>query len=705
MLKFGTFLLFICFIMNASNSFGGKIDKGFEKLAIYDYFAAKKYFTKSLKKKTSPAAFGLATIYSRNDNPFYSLDSAYKYVNQANDFYPELKEAFVIKYAVYGYSKSAIDSLKQLISTGFFKKIVEMNVVSEYQRFIEMHPFANEFKTAVFKRDSLAFSIAKSSNNSRAFQSFSESYPTSEFAVEANDYLMKAQYAETTTPGTLSSYELFLAAYPKNKYRDEAEDKVYQMVTKPNTIESLDKFIENYPANRNVNAAWGRLYQLNVFEYSAENISKFSEKYPDYPFLADLQFDLTQIDNVLFPFETNGKFGFMDAAGKVVIDPKYESVAPFKEGLALVSQKNKFGFINKKGELVIDCDYDSGLDFEKGRAIVEKSDRFGMIDRTGVVLIQTDFKDLGNLSENLIYGLKDSLYGYYNSLGHQVVGERFTEAFSFSNGLAKVEEKGLQAYINEKGKYVVHPAFKEIDFYNDSLLIYSDGESYGLMKRTCEIVVPNKYEAIGKPSEGLAIFVLDEYLGYLNERGEVVIPAVYDLIPNYLEKCQFNEGAAVVSKDDFYGIINSKGKEIIPFKYDNLGDWSELIAANKKGKWGYINRANAMIVNPIYDWAESFKNGVGLVEQTSLSGAINAKGEKIVETAYNNVELVNKSFLIVNNGALFGLTSVKGETLLPMIYQSMRVYDENYLILENTEGISYFDCKAKSRLQLTNLDE
>jgi hypothetical protein len=705
MLKIRTYILCISFILSTFISFGGKIEKGFYRLKIYDYFSAKNYFEKSLKRKTSPAAFGLATIYSRNDNPFYSLDSAYVYIQKAEVTFPKMKEAWLVQYSVYGFSKNAIDSLKQVISTCFFKRTIELNSVSKYQQFIEMHPFSNEFKDAVFKRDSLAFSIAKSENNSLAFAYFLSAYPTSEFASDANDFLMKSQYSETTKAGTLQSYETFLNAFPLNNYKEEAEEKVYQMVTKPNTIVSLEKFITSYPENHKLNAAWGRLYQLNVFEYSSESITQFSTKYPDYPFLEDLQFDLDQMGNKLFPYQRSGKFGFMNDDGVSVIAPNFSTVAPFKEGLAIVSKNGKYGYINKKGEIVIDLYYDSGLDFEKGRAIVGISERYGMIDRTGSVLIEPHFKDLGNLSEDLIYGLKDSLYGYYNSLGQQVVGERFTEAFSFSNGLAKVEEKGLQAYIDEKGKYVVHPAFEEIEFFSDSLLVYGDGESYGLMKRTCEIVVPNKYEKIGKLSDGLAIFVFDEYLGYLNSRGEVVIPAMYDLVPNYLDQCQFGDGAAVVSKDEMFGIINSKGKEIVPFKYNNLGKWSDLIAADKNGKWGYINRANVMVIPPTFDFAESFVGVVGLVEQTSLSGAINKKGDKIVETGYNNVEFVNKAFLIVNNGALYGLTSSSGENLLPMIYRSIRVFDDNYLILENNEGLSYFDCTTKFLLTLNKTDE
>lgn len=685
------FILFLL-VVTPIQLLGNKIDNGFKALQIYDYFKAKSNFEKSVKSKPSVASFGLAIIYYRNDNPFHSLDSAYRYIQLAKNEFPNTKPQSILRYTIYGFSEQAIDSLRQLISTKFYQLALNENTVQGFQNFISTNSWAVEVPQAMDKRDSLAFERAKATHTSMAYADFITNYPASKLVDTARDGLMKSQYEETTKSGKLESYVLFLNAYPDNTYSVEAEDKVYELETKENTIASLEHFLRTYPTNHNENIAWERLYQLSVFDYNAENIAEFAKKYPEYPNLEKLQIDLNLIGYQLYPTERNGKFGFIDTAGVVVISPVYSSVNSFHEGMALVSKDGKFGYINKKGEIVVPLQFTGGLDFEQGRAIVEKSERFGMIDRTGMVIIEPEFEDLGVISDDLIYGLKDSLYGYYNTSGKQVIAERFSEAFSFNNGLAKVEEKGLQAYIDVRGKYVVHPAFEEIEFFTDSLLVFGNGESYGLMKRTCEIVVPNKYDEIGVLSDGLAIVVSEDYLGYINARGEEIIEPIFDLIPNYLDRSQFRDGAAVVSKNDLFGIINTKGKEIIPFKYDELGSWGELISAKKKGKWGYINRANVMVINPIYDFAETFVGNVALVQELSLFGAISKNGDKIIETAYNNIEIVKNGYLIVNNGALYGIVNSKGATIVPMIYQSIRVFDENTLILTNTEGISYFDC-------------
>lgn len=695
--------LFLLSLLATFNIQAGRIENAFQALEIYDYFKAKKLFTKSIKSQEAVGSYGLATIFYRKDNPFHSIDSAYVYINRVKEKYPLIKANAKQRYHTY-INEEKIDSLRQLISTQFFEIALGQHSVDGYQLFIEQHGWAMEVPRAVYLRDSLAFESAKEKNNSMAYSTYISEYPVSEFIEEANRLLMQTQFDETTAPKTLESYELFLLAFPENSFRKKAESAVYEIVTKPNTIPALETFLEKYPDNHMRNTAWERLYHLSVYEYSAENIHAFAQKYPDYPHLEKLQLDLSFMEFILYPFEHNGLYGFMDSTGSAVIPAIYNSVSPFREGLALVSKDDQYGYINKKGEVVIDLVYSGGYDFEQGRAIIERYERTGMIDRTGMVVFEPEFKELGTISEGLIFGLKDSLYAYYDTSGKQVIPERFTEAFSFSDGKAKVEEKGLQAYIDKKGKYIVHPAFEEIDFFTDSLLIYGDGSTYGLMKPSCQIVVPNKYEKIGQVSEGLAIVVYDGSLGYINERGEEVIAPQFDLIPNYLNRSQFKEGSAVVAKNNNYGVINTKGKEIIPLKNEGIGNWAELTAVKRKGKWGFINRANQLVIPATFDHAESFVDNVALVQEMSLYGVIDKTGQKIIETGYNNIELAMNNYLIVNNGALYGVVSSKGEVVVPMIYRSIRIFDKNLLILTDKNGISYFDCSKKQLLK-PNEDE
>src|SRR5699024_728068 len=54
---------------------------------------------------------------------------------------------------------------------------------------------------------------------------------------------------------------------------------------------------------------------------------------------------------------TNGRFGFVDSVGKLVIQPEYSDVRLFKNGFAVVKKDGKYGVINTKNEVVVPFKY------------------------------------------------------------------------------------------------------------------------------------------------------------------------------------------------------------------------------------------------------------------------------------------------------------------------------------------------------------
>jgi len=55
----------------------------------------------------------------------------------------------------------------------------------------------------------------------------------------------------------------------------------------------------------------------------------------------------------LFPVEKEGKFGYIDKTGNVIIESQFDSAWDFSEGLARVSIEGKYGYIDDTGEYVI----------------------------------------------------------------------------------------------------------------------------------------------------------------------------------------------------------------------------------------------------------------------------------------------------------------------------------------------------------------
>jgi len=79
----------------------------------------------------------------------------------------------------------------------------------------------------------------------------------------------------------------------------------------------------------------------------------------------------------------NGKYGFIDHKGKIVIPFSYDELQEqFAEGLVGAKKGNKWGFISEKDKWVINPVYDEVVNFNKGVANVKKNGEWGFIDKT-----------------------------------------------------------------------------------------------------------------------------------------------------------------------------------------------------------------------------------------------------------------------------------------------------------------------------------
>lgn len=166
----------------------------------------------------------------------------------------------------------------------------------------------------------------------------------------------------------------------------------------------------------------------------------------------------------------NGKFGYIDTSGKVVIPYQFEDAQSFSEGLALAKMGGKWGYIDKTGKFVIKPEYYEVSSFSEGLAAVKMGGKLGYIDKTGKFAIPPQFDAAYQFSEGLAMVMNwqgDSQtagkFGAIDKTGKMVIKPQFQFVESFSEGLAMVtipnpDNLGFAyGYIDKTGKYVIYP--------------------------------------------------------------------------------------------------------------------------------------------------------------------------------------------------------------------------------------------------------
>lgn len=226
--------------------------------------------------------------------------------------------------------------------------------------------------------------------------------------------------------------------------------------------------------------------------------------------------DTAPFGEKLIAVKKNGKWGYMDVKGKMVIQPKFQKAHNFFEGLANVKINGKWGYINNKGQVVIKAEYDdAAYQFVNGYAQVSKNGKWGNIDKEGKVVIPITYQDTNDYSEGLILVKQDGKYGYINIQNEMVIEPQFTEAYSFKDGLAGVKKNGKWGYIDTKGELVISYKYPEGFSFEDGVAVVMNNDYfYGVINKSGNTVIPFKYLYLTYPQNGLVGYYYENQKGY-----------------------------------------------------------------------------------------------------------------------------------------------------------------------------------------------
>ncbi len=680
--------------MLSNLAFSANIKKGFQALEIKDYFKAKKIMTKQLKYNTSPAGFALATIFSRNDNPFYNIDSAYRYVMIADSTWNFTKERKKQKWAIYGWTRSGIDSLKLQISSQLYQIAYQQNSVESYSRFLTRNPWSLEYDKALYSRDSLAFHQAVAINSSSSYKAFMDKYPTSSFYEIAKQNYFHSQFIELTGDGSLESYKEFVKKFPNSPLRYEADSMIYHFVTQANDFDAYKDFVENYATNKLIKKAWREFYQVFLFDYSKERMQEFLQLFPNNPIVKEIKEDILWYDSILLPFENNGLYGLMNSDGYPVVDARFSYIGAYVEGLFFYGENESIGIVNRKGQVIIPAEYDAINYLSKGRFVVEKNEMLGLVDRKGKELVPCELDDVGNFNNGLVYLSKNEKYYYANYNGVRVIDSSFIDAFDFRIDKAIVETEEGVGVINKKGEFIIDASYERLKWLNDTILSYTDFGKWGIISVSNDTILPAQYEYIDEFKEGFALCSNADTLFYINTNGENQFNRFFQTFPNYRVKGEFMNGTAIVYKNGRYGRINLTGDIITDLEFENLALGTKFIPFEEEELWGVMSLSNKEIVEPKYDRIQMVGEMYAITNIEDSLGLIDVKGNIVLSNKYKSITALNNNCFSISDGNSFGLF-VENEFVTMIEFSIIELFSEDFVSLTSENGIWYYDLAEK----------
>lgn len=185
--------------------------------------------------------------------------------------------------------------------------------------------------------------------------------------------------------------------------------------------------------------------------------------------------------------------------------------------------------------------------------------------------------------------------------------------YIFNSNLALAKQDGLYGYINKSGSFVIEPQFERAGSFNAwgyAVIGEQDDGSYkyGVINKKGETVIDVEYDAIFSDDE-TGYFWFAEYdftnytvsYGLLDSSGNVLSDAVYSAASYYSA-----DGLAVV------GVLDDDGNVL----------------------YGYADKTGGIAIEPQFEFASSFYNGLAVAGSSDATGIIDTSGEYVIEPQF-----------------------------------------------------------------------
>lgn len=349
------------------------------------------------------------------------------------------------------------------------------------------------------------------------------------------------------------------------------------------------------------------------------------------------------------------------------LDGTWEGAKDFSEGLAAVKKDGKWGFIDTEGTVVIQPIYHAANSFSEGLAAVQMNGRWGYVDTKGNVVIPFTLSSTYAFSEGLaVYG-SGIYYGYIDKTGKAVTGAVYSEATAFHNGIACVKKDNRYAFINSECETVTEFIYGDaatLDegmipvFYGDS----SKGINTGYIDKDGKQVLDFLWYDAREFCGGLAAACVEytKPYGFINTKGEFVIAPTWDSVEN------FSHGFALVETQRQFTFINTDGNKITDKLYGKAysftADRLARVARSTGSGWsfGFINEKGEEVIALQYASASDFVNGVAAVGNGTKYGFINTDGTQIAGYYWTDVNPFTEDGIArVSNGDVYGFIKLK----------------------------------------------
>ncbi len=276
-----------------------------------------------------------------------------------------------------------------------------------------------------------------------------------------------------------------------------------------------------------------------------------------------------------------------------------------------VKRDGKWGYVDHRGKIIIQPQFQWAEFFYDERAAVQVDGKWGYIDPTGAMVIPPSFNTARNFSDGVAHVIAgtappDLVFEYINTAGDVVYRCARACGYPYSEGLMADAVEVFRC-VNESGNPVPkqYPCAPDAASNSHAVLV----DRWGYYDKTGKLTIPGIFHSgVGRFSEGLAY--AEPYSGrrwgYINKSGTLVIAPQFEGQPK-----EFTEGLAAVQLNSKWGFIDHAGKFVIEPQFESVWPFSDGLAVfYSRGKQGYIDKNGSITLYGQFENLLPFSEGL-----------------------------------------------------------------------------------------------
>jgi hypothetical protein len=379
-----------------------------------------------------------------------------------------------------------------------------------------------------------------------------------------------------------------------------------------------------------------------------------------------------------------GRIGFIDRSGRFVIDPVFDEAWAFTSGFAStpVRQGRSAGAIDRTGAWMFRIEADElrraisvskdgeaqfGWHFRRyrvpaGEALLDS--RWGLLDPDGHVLLEAEFDQpaqrcadghlvvvkrgqwfhfrsdgtplqpsKGGILDNGCGSIAPYIveahgkFGLIDGDGKEITPPAFETLIAVTKNVWNAKRDGKWGRIGPDGQWLFEPKFKYLS-RTTPIIVAATTAKRGFLKMDGSWLIEPRYDAVRPRDSETAFVTMDGMAGVLRVQDQS-----WAVAPRPGVMCDIPYGILSQS-DGRRAILSGNGEAWIDASVDRLGTDLEtgLLPFLKDGKWGLMDTAGTVAIEPIYDEHIIFRpslRGIAWAKRDGRSCPIDRHGQSV----------------------------------------------------------------------------